>query len=89
MQRLVFNRSILTADACFFETKSLVNYFQGFSFSALYWYPNSRPTVSVREIESNRSNTRFVFLGHVNESKGVRLLIEASKQLQKHVDIHV
>jgi len=88
--RCLTRRTVLNADLCLFETKHLVQYFAGIANKPV-WYPNSRPvidnTVKAKEKHSAR---RFVFVGHVIATKGVREIITAGEQLNSSstVDIY-
>lgn len=58
------------------ETKKLINFFQKkYPDARIDWLPNSRSMLKRTEIKEGR-NGRFIFVGHVNEAKGVRTIID-------------
>ena len=79
----LFDRTVLRADALLLERKAAVDYFQGQSPSIVHWYPNSRHRPDY--VESSRKavagHRRFVFVGHVKPTKGIGILLEASKSI--------
>ncbi len=81
LSRMVLDRTILRANAVLVETKSAVAYFRGRDVK-VYWYANNRPLNAVEARRSSPTSCkRFVFVGHVKPSKGVRELIAAAKAL--------
>ena len=63
----------------FFELKHLVSEFKEFN-SNTYWFPNVR----AKEIQRNKSRSfqkRFVYIGSINEEKGIDELCQAIKAL--------
>jgi glycosyltransferase involved in cell wall biosynthesis len=81
----IVRSTVLRADTILFERMSSVEYFQSVTGSPLYWYPNSRKREqSIEPACIDRpSCRRFVYVGHVKPSKGIRELINASKILLK------
>jgi glycosyltransferase involved in cell wall biosynthesis len=80
----------LSADLCAFETQHLVNFFRNRCKHKVVWYPNSRPITD--ETLSNRRSTcckRFVFVGDVKPTKGVREIITAGEQLSTEVVVDI
>ncbi len=79
------------ADLCLFETKSLVTMVSKRNIGSVKWYPNNRPLFTSVDLERSSKNicTRFIFIGRVCESKGMRILAEASRKLSEHIKINV
>ncbi len=86
--RFVFDHTALQADAVLFETKAAVAVFRQKTSATVHWYANNRPIGSALHTQEFRGASRFVFVGHVKPSKGVRELIEAAR-LVKHVAVDV
>ncbi len=89
----ILRLTVFRADAILFERMSSVEYFRSVTESPLYWYPNSR--ARERDVEPVRidrpSCRRFVYVGHVKPSKGIRELIDAARSLiecQLMVDVY-
>jgi glycosyltransferase involved in cell wall biosynthesis len=81
----ILGSTVFRADTILFERMSSVEYFRSVTDSPLYWYPNSRTLEqSVEPASLDRpSCRRFVYVGHVKPSKGIRELIDAAKILMK------
>jgi glycosyltransferase involved in cell wall biosynthesis len=93
LQKQLFDRTVLKADALLFERKTAVEYFKDKCENPVHWYPNNRhsPDVPINLGRSIRGHRRFVFVGHVKPSKGVAEIIEASKILRSRdlsVDVY-
>lgn len=81
----LFDRTVLQADALLLERKASVEYFQKQSHSVVHWYPNSRhrPDHVEGASTSRPGHRRFVFVGHVKPSKGIAILLDASKIIRR------
>lgn len=80
--RVLLNMSLFRANAMLLETKSLVRNFQE-QHSNIYWFPMTRIYSDVGNVTINeKSKLRVVYLGHINEPKGVLLLLEAADKLK-------
>lgn len=65
------------------ETKHLIDYFkERFPSSNIQWLPNSRSQVDSLRSSENR-NGKFIFVGHVNDAKGVGTIIDMLKSSPK------
>lgn len=83
-QRLLI-RCLFRSDKVLLQTKHLISHFQReFPRANLAWFPTSRPRSTSLSLEAQRreEGRRFVFLGHVKPSKGVRTLFAAVKHLR-------
>lgn len=76
------------SDVNFFETKYLVEYFQGFN-QKIYWFPNVRRQQLIPKLPREYKK-RFVYIGTINEEKGIDELCAAIKLLSSEyiVDIY-
>jgi glycosyltransferase involved in cell wall biosynthesis len=81
----ILRATIFRADVILFERMSSVEYFRSVTDSPLYWYPNSRkPEQGIEPACIDRQSCRrFVYVGHVKPSKGIKELIDAAKSLVK------
>lgn len=78
--RWLIRFSLKNADACFFETKYLVDYFKQFNPNT-YWFPNVREKPSFQISEKKEFSKKFIFVGQVKKTKGVLDLIEVFRNL--------
>jgi glycosyltransferase involved in cell wall biosynthesis len=70
------------------ETRAAEEYF-GPRCRRVEWYPNSRPLAAVSPSRSAHGASRFVFVGHVKPSKGVRDIFAAARLLGTSANVHV
>lgn len=88
-QKWLFHKTLLQSDIFFLQTKELVNYFQpkGKNIQQLI---TSRYQPVETLLRPNRPfQKRFVFLGHVNEDKGLDYLLGAIQQLDKSFTVDI
>jgi len=79
---------ILRADRVLLETRAQVAWFRArYPRARILWYPNIRPLYRRPRI-TRPATRRFVFLGHVKPTKGVRVLLDAVRLLGD-VDLQV
>jgi glycosyltransferase involved in cell wall biosynthesis len=80
------------ADRVLLQTQALVHYFAGeFPNACLTWYANSRPLAEGTGGPdlAPRDGARFVFVGHVKASKGLREILAAADRLPDcRVDVY-
>ena len=72
------------ADINFFETKYLVKFFSKFNQDT-FWFPNVRRKNDY--FTSNSYSKKFIYLGHIQEEKGVEDLFQAAKFLSNDYSI--
>jgi glycosyltransferase involved in cell wall biosynthesis len=80
------------ADAVLLETKMTVKYFRQRRLCDAIWLANFRAvgeSARPRAAETGKAATRFVFLGQVRPHKGLRVLIEACKELDDDLTVDV
>lgn len=84
-QKWLFQKTILRADIFYLQTKALMHYFCQ-SQANIQQLPTSR---GLPEIQAKKDfKKRFIYLGHIKESKGVNLLEQAATQLDDSYTIH-
>lgn len=77
------------ADLFLAQTKSLVETTRSRGIKHVQWYPTTRPSWSGVAEESDHDQFRFVFIGHVRESKGIRELIAASNHVSSLATVDI
>lgn len=91
--RWIIGHTVLDMDVILLETKHLVAYFRRITPKPVVWFSNSRPLPSdldsVAPRPSGEGARKFVFVGHVKPSKGIREIIEASQHIEEDIQIDV
>jgi glycosyltransferase involved in cell wall biosynthesis len=76
--RYVFGRSTVLL-----QTQSMVAFFsQRFPREQWVWFSNSRPRAHSVASKETRSSLKFIFIGHVKPTKGIREILAAAAALQ-------
>ncbi len=89
LQKNLFHRTLLQSDIFYLQTKELVNYFSQKAKNVLQ-LSTSRHSPPTKYLRPHRPyQKRFVFLGHVNESKGIDYLLEAVSALGSSFTVHI
>lgn len=89
-RRWLFRHGALAADCILFESKALVEFFAQEIQQPVRWFPNNRPLEACSDVVSNcGSGFKLCFIGHVKESKGVLVLLDAARKLSSEVQIDV
>ncbi|GIU00469.1 hypothetical protein TSL6_09750 [Sulfurovum sp. TSL6] len=79
LKKFIIRYVLKNTNVNFFETKYLVNYFHKFNKNT-YWFPNVRKQVITPKIPRS-FNKRFIYIGTINEEKGIDEIIAISDQL--------
>ena len=83
-------KTSLSADIVLFQTKHLVEYFENISHKKnILLHSNFRPLEELEPRLGRQRCNRFVFMGKVKASKGVKEIIQASHLLDQNVEIHI
>jgi glycosyltransferase involved in cell wall biosynthesis len=88
-QRRLFENTLLQADIFYLQTRDIVEYFspKGKNIQQL---TTSRYTPPDSYLRPNRPfQKKFVFLGHINEDKGLDYLLEAFSRLDDSYSLHI
>lgn len=89
-RRWLFDHSLLRANVVLLETQQLVEYFQARApWSRIAWFPNHRRFERNVEATPAKDTCRFVYLGHVQPSKGVLLLRDAACRLKPTAKVDI
>lgn len=89
--KFLIKNFILSANLCLFQTRYLVDFFKKISpESNIDWHANSRPiaTLDNSSICVNKCS-RFVFIGHLIASRGIDIIIEATKIIKDDITIDI
>lgn len=90
LNRCLFNHTVLSANLVLFETKESVNYFRLKTNSRVEWYPNSRKIERQYLDSVVRTQARkFIFLGHVKETKGIKLILKMASGMPEDISIDI
>lgn len=91
LERSIFSQTVLHADAVLLQTHGQVAYFHDRGIRNVQWYGNSRPQRAEAAVRSSESSgaRRFIYVGHVQPSKGIREIIRAAQLLPDGVVIEV
>ena len=87
----LFLKTVLAFDVVLFETVKSVEFFKSKARGKVIWYPNSRKFYSTSIDLTNTLNSpkKYIYIGHVKESKGCKLIIEISDKLPAGIIIEV
>lgn len=89
-KRALLEETVFAGAALFVETRADVAWFAEHVAAPVHWLPNHRPIPDVAIPERPSRARRFVYLGALNEGKGVAVLIEAARRLaEAGVDVQV
>jgi len=86
IKRKTIDFTLRNSDINFFETKYLVKYFKKFNTNT-FWFPNVRKKQVITTDSVYKS--KFIFVGSVNEKKGIEILCKASNLLTKKYTIDI
>lgn len=92
IMKWIFRNTVLKADIVLFETKISVNYFKSLSCNRVEWYANSRKTSLMNYYKESKDigdRLKFIYVGHVNKSKGIHDLITAGEVIGTAADIDI
>jgi len=78
-KKMIIRYVLKNTDTNFFETRYLTKYFHEFNKNT-YWFPNVRQQILIPKIP-RKFNQRFVYIGTINEEKGINEIIEIVDQL--------
>jgi len=81
--RKLFYRALQKADMILVESKSLEFRLEKMGFSNIIFFPNPRKDEQYRWKEKNRKRKKIVFLSKIREGKGVLLLLDAVKEIDR------
>lgn len=88
VNRLLFDWLLHHCPLLLVETRAAEAYFRH-RCGHVEWYPNNRPLSPARSLSDSTSATRFVYIGHVKSSKGIRELLAAASMLGSEAKIAV
>ena len=81
VQNWIFESSIIKADIFFLQTKELIEYYSKYDAKTIQ-LPTSRDNPASHLLRGNRVfQKRFVYIGFINEAKGINHILEAASRL--------
>ena len=83
IKKLLLRIILKKSDIIFFELKHLVSEFKAFNPNT-YWFPNVRDQ-NIKKNKIRTFNKRFVYIGSINEEKGIDTLCETIKKLGSNI----
>lgn len=87
LRQSVIRYVLKNSDAVFFETQYLVRRFSSFNPNT-HWFPNVRSSTLIPDLP-RRYSKRFVYVGTINEEKGMNELIALSKRLDESYTLDI
>ena len=85
----IFRKTTLRADLLFLQTHALMDHFSKQNANVRH-LPTSRNAPFVKYLRGSQPfQKRFIYLGFINQFKGVDLLLEAAKRLGDETTIHL
>jgi glycosyltransferase involved in cell wall biosynthesis len=78
----IFRKTILKSDLLFFETNSIVKYFDDLGIKNVHWLPNTRE-MALKKYKVNNFKKRFVFISTVKRSKGIDEIVNVIESLDE------
>lgn len=89
LQKWIFNKTILKADIFFLQTQELLDFYAD-SGANIIQLSTSRDRPSAEVLRGDRPyQKRFIFLGYINEAKGINHLLAAAKNLGDDYCVHI
>ncbi|MGB3479796.1 MAG: glycosyltransferase family 4 protein [bacterium] len=88
--RFFIQKTSLAADSCLFQTHHLVDFFNKICKTHALWFPNNRlmPPLTTATSRTTAIN-KFIFVGNVKYSKGIKEIIEASGKFKSKIIVDV
>ncbi len=88
LQKWIFKNTTLRADLFFLQTKELMQFYAKEAKNTRQ-LPTSREEPLQDVLRTGAYSKRFVYLGYVNEAKGIDHLLDAASQLGEEYTIHI
>ena len=89
IQKWIFKNSVLKADLFFLQTEELLRYYAKYDANTVQ-LPTSRNNPSQDLLRGNRPfQKRFIYLGFINEAKGIDHILEAALDLKEQYEVHI
>ncbi|MFA7448009.1 MAG: glycosyltransferase [Weeksellaceae bacterium] len=86
--KFIYDKTLLSSDIVFFETKELIDYFESKGIVKGEWLPNARKPV-LKENSEREFRKRFVFISRVIPDKGINEIIAAAEKLNSNYTIDI
>ena len=83
--KLFFRNTIMKSDTVFLQTNFLMNYFSELNYN-LKKLPTSRRVIN-KKIQFKKKASKYIFLGRILDSKGIRYLNDAVKDIDLGISV--
>jgi len=89
VQKWIFKNTVLKADIFFLQTKELMQFYEKTASNIIQLPTSRKRALEELQRKDRQYRKRFVFLGFVNEFKGIDHLLEAAKILGDSYTVHI
>jgi glycosyltransferase involved in cell wall biosynthesis len=87
--RWMFKKSVLEADLLYLQTKELMNFYASSEVNMKQLMTSRKRPLTKNLKSTSNFEKRFIFLGFVNDEKGIKHLLEAHNGLDPSYTIHI
>lgn len=84
----IYDKTILSSDKVFFETKAKMDYFEQRNFTNIAWLPNARKPL-LEKLPKKEFQQKFVFVSRVIPEKGIHEIVAAAEHLSSDYTIDI
>ncbi len=88
-QKWIFKNTVLKADIFFLQTKELMEYYANSNANTIQFSTSRRKPIDNLLRGDRPYNRRFVYLGFINQAKGIDHLLAAAKELGDDYTVHI
>lgn len=89
LSKWFLEHATLKVDLLFLQTQSLINFYQSKSMNVKQLITSRKRPILEAATDDNTFQKRILYLGFVNEAKGIDYLIQAAKKLKDEYTIHI
>ena len=89
LQKWIFKNTVLKADIFFLQTKELMEYYADSNANTIQFSTSRRQPIDNVLRGDRPYNRRFIYLGFINQAKGVDHLLAAAKELGSDYTVHI
>jgi glycosyltransferase involved in cell wall biosynthesis len=86
----IMRKTVFSANICLFQTQHLTNFFKKICRHRAIWFANNRPMdEDLISMSTSGQCRKFIYVGNVKYSKGIKEVIEAGEQLGETATIDI
>lgn len=90
LRKTILNKTVFYADLCLFQTHHLQKFFIEICKHKAMWYSNNRPMgENLLSKKFSIQCRKFIYVGNVKYSKGIKEIIAAGEQLDKTITVDI